>query len=52
LNDREGLDPRPDEDGSTEGGAIRLVFLVFVVLILPLVLMAATMSDSAGCGGG
>jgi hypothetical protein len=52
VNDREGLDPRPDEDGPGFAGAVRLVVLIAVFLVLPLVLMGATMSNSGGCGGG
>jgi hypothetical protein len=54
LNDPDLLDPASpvDEDLGVRG-AVRFLVLVAVVLILPLVLMAAAMTVSAsGCGGG
>jgi len=51
VNAQDGFDPAPVSNGSNVRDLIRLVGLFVVLLVLPMLLLAATVHPE-GCGGG
>jgi hypothetical protein len=51
LNDLDALDPAPEPNGSNIRAVIRLFVAFVVLLVLPMLLIAA-MTHPEGCGGG
>jgi hypothetical protein len=51
MNDPTASDPWPDSDESPARAGARLLVLSIVFLVLPLLLLGATMTNQ-GCGGG
>ncbi len=51
MNDPLASDPWPDSDSSPTRAGIRLLMLVVILVVLPMLLLGASLGGS-GCGGG